>query len=134
MNVRVAGIGALVGALITAPLMALLYLGAQVAGLPFAPFDLFNWLARVLSGDIIAVGVGAIVTVIATLNLGETSSTAKLIEQLAALVMFLSLGVGAGLLFFVVQYARRAKQGLPLFDFLAPPGSPTESMANPIHP
>lgn len=112
MNVRVAGIGALVGVLITAPLMALLYLGAQVVGLPFAPFDLFNWLARVLSGDIIAVGVGAIVTVIATLNLGETSSTAKLIEQLAALVMFLSLGVVAGLLFFVVQRVRQAKQGI----------------------
>ena len=31
-------------------------------------------------------------------------------------------------------YARRAKQGLPLFDLLGPPRLSTEAMANSMHP
>ena len=31
-------------------------------------------------------------------------------------------------------YARRAKQGLPLFDILPSPVSPAETLANPVHP
>jgi len=45
--------GALIVALITAPLMGLLYVGEQLADLPFPPFDLFDWLARTLPGDVI---------------------------------------------------------------------------------
>jgi len=31
-------------------------------------------------------------------------------------------------------YSQRAKQGLPLFDLLAPPPSATERMVNSMHP
>ncbi|MFC1959886.1 molybdopterin-dependent oxidoreductase [Chloroflexota bacterium] len=112
MTGKVAGVGAMVGGLITAPLMAILYLGAQVAGLPFAPFDLFNLVARILPGDILALGVSSMVSVIGALNLGETSSTAKIIEQLMALALFWGLGVLAGSLFFVVQHARQTEKGI----------------------
>ena len=42
------GAGALAGALVAAPLIAVSYLADQVADLPFVPFDLFDWMATVL--------------------------------------------------------------------------------------
>src|SRR5512140_2298762 len=74
-------LGALLGALTILPTIALDYLGAQVAGLPFVPFDVFDWLARVLPGGIITVGIDTMVTVIRTLGLGPISATAKSMEQ-----------------------------------------------------
>jgi DMSO/TMAO reductase YedYZ molybdopterin-dependent catalytic subunit len=76
--------------------MALLYLGQQLAGLPFVPFDLFDWLARVLPGSLVTAGIEAIVTLVGALNLGATDATAKLIEQLLALGLFVGAGVGLG--------------------------------------
>lgn len=78
------------------PVMALLYLGEQLARLPFVPYDLFDWLARVLPGDVITLGIDAIVRLIALLNLGSTGESAKTIEQLIALVQFVGLGVVLG--------------------------------------
>ena len=48
--------GALLGTLTSLPVIALSYLGEQFADLPFIPFDLFDWLARVLPGNIITLG------------------------------------------------------------------------------
>ena len=42
--------GILVGALLSAPLVAAFYLGWKLGGLPFVPFDLFDWIARELPG------------------------------------------------------------------------------------
>jgi len=72
--------GALLGGLTSLPVMALWYLGEQLAGLPFVPFDVFDWLARTLPGDVITLGIDAIVRTIDTLNLGATSTAAKTIE------------------------------------------------------
>ena len=80
--------GLILGALTTLPLIVLFYLGEQIAGLPFVPFDIFDWMARILPGDVITLGIDGIVTVIDTFNLGSTSTTAKLIEQLMALVFY----------------------------------------------
>lgn len=92
--------GALAGALLTAPLMALLYLAEQVAGLPFTPFDAFDWMARTLPGDVIGKSIETMINVIRDLHLGETSSTAKRIESFSALAMFLGGGVVAGAILF----------------------------------
>ena len=47
-----------------------------------APFAITDWLARNLPGDIITnFAIDPMVTLIETLNLGETSGTAKTIEQ-----------------------------------------------------
>lgn len=85
--------------LITLPLMALLYLAEQSAELPFVPFDLFDWIARTLPGDVITQGIDTMVEAIDRLNLGETSSAAKTLETIFALLTFLGLGavLGAGL-------------------------------------
>jgi DMSO/TMAO reductase YedYZ molybdopterin-dependent catalytic subunit len=105
-------VGGVVGLMLTAPLVAVLYLGAQAGGLPFVPFDVFNGLARVLPGEVITLGIDSIVSLISGLDLGETSSTAKTIEQLMALLLFLLTGAGGTALFFVVQQSRQAKSGL----------------------
>lgn len=89
-------VGVLVGGLTTLALTAILYLGTQLATLPFVPFDLFDWLARVLPGDVVTLGIDTIVNIIIALNLGSTSETAKLIEQTAAVVLFVAAGAGAG--------------------------------------
>ncbi len=80
--------GGLVGGLLSLPLMALLYVGEQIASLPFTPFQLFDWLARTLPGDIITLGIDAVVEFIIFFNLGPTSDAAKLIEQLQAIALF----------------------------------------------
>lgn len=90
-----------VGLLVTIPLMAVLFAASRLAGLPFSPFDLFNWIARILPGNVITLGIDAIVALIGGLGLGETSSTAKLIEQIMALAAFLVAGVGYGAASFV---------------------------------
>ncbi len=89
-------------ALLTAPLMAVLYLADHVAGLPFAPYDAFDWLARTLPGDVIGKTIETMVTVIRDFNLGETSSTAKKIETINALVLFFVGGVVAGVVLWAI--------------------------------
>lgn len=119
------GFGAVLGGILVIPLMALLFLGERFAQLPFVPFDLFDWMARVLPGDLITFGIDTLVSV--TLALGfSTSDTAKLAEQALALVMFVGIGVVLGGV--VALLARRMDQpasrigafvGLALFLFFA---------------
>ena len=70
--------GALVGGLTSIPMIALMYLGLQVARLSFVPFDFFDWLARILPGEVITTSIDLIVRTISILNLGDTSRSAKL--------------------------------------------------------
>ncbi len=88
--------GALLGGLTSLPVLALLYLGEQLASLPFVPFDLFDWLARVLPGNVITAGIDALVQLITVLNLGPTSVAAKRIEQASALLLFVACGAVLG--------------------------------------
>ncbi len=94
--------GALLALLLTLSLMAALYLADRAAGLPFVPFDLFDWIARRLPGDVITRGIDTMVALINDLSLGETSSTAKTLETLMALALFLAGGGVAGTLLFAV--------------------------------
>jgi DMSO/TMAO reductase YedYZ molybdopterin-dependent catalytic subunit len=88
--------GALIGALLTAPLIAAFYLGWKLAGLPFAPFEVFDWVTRMLPGSIVTAGIDTLVKVIAALNLGSTDAAAKSAEQLMAIAGFLVAGAIAG--------------------------------------
>ena len=90
------GLGALLGGLTSLPVLALLYLGELLASLPFVPFDLFDWLARVLPGGVITAGIDALVRLIAALNLGPTSVVAKRVEQASALLLFVGGGALLG--------------------------------------
>lgn len=90
--------GAFIGGMTSLPVMAILYLGNQLMMLPFVPFDAFDWLARVLPGDIITIGIDGIVSLITAFNLGDTSQTAKAIEQFMAIVLFILFGAVLGIL------------------------------------
>ena len=108
-------IGALAGLLLTAALIALFYLASQF-GLPFVPFDLFDWLARILPGAVITFGIDLIVNLIATLNLGSTSSAAKTAEQTLAVLGPWIIGILAGGLLFI--FLRRKSERLNLIPGL----------------
>ncbi len=105
--------GALAGALLTAPLMALLYLAYQIGDIPFAPYDAFEWISRVLPGKIVIHTIETMVKLINKLDLGATDTTAKTLEKLMALATFFGGGVVAGVVLFVLmgRFARNL-QGL----------------------
>jgi DMSO/TMAO reductase YedYZ molybdopterin-dependent catalytic subunit len=76
------------------------------AGLPFAPFDLFDWVARTLPGPIVTAGIDATVAVSRVLHVGSMSATAKTAEQAAAVGGLLLTGVvGGAALFGVLRFS-----------------------------
>ena len=83
MKIRRPGIvgGLFVAAMLTAALIGIFFFAWRTAGLPFVPFDFFDWQTRVLPGRILAFGIGSMVTVIRALKLGPTAATAKTAEQ-----------------------------------------------------
>lgn len=108
MKLRTFGWGALVGALLTAPVIAVMYLADQLAGLPFAPFDLFNWIAGLLPGPVITFGIDLMIDTLLLLGI-DVADTAKLAEQGMAVGVFLLSGALAGAVFYAVLDARRAE-------------------------
>ena len=88
-------VGVILGALNGLPFIALDYLGRQWAGLPFVPYDVFDWLARVLPGRTISVGIDTMVRLITAVGAGPIDSAAKRIEQLLGVAIVVA---GAGLL------------------------------------
>src|SRR6516165_3147958 len=99
--------GLLAASLVTMALIGTLFFGWSVAGLPFVPFDVFDWTTRVLPGSLIAFGIGTMVTVIRALNLGPTSETAKLAEQTTAIAGLFVTGVIGGTVLFAILGALR---------------------------
>lgn len=91
--------GALAGGLLTAPLVAVLYLGDVVAGLPFLPFDLFDWITRVMPGPLVTFGIDLMIDTLLLLNI-NVADTAKTAEQIMAIIMFVVLGAVTGAIFF----------------------------------
>ncbi len=102
-------IGALIGAFLTAPLIAVFYLAWTLFGAPFVPFNVFDWTSRALPGAVLTVGIDSMVKLIHLLRLGDTASAAKTAEQTIAIVVFLVAGIVAGVLFFAVVRAWRAR-------------------------
>ena len=91
--------GALSGSLVTASLMGIIYLADQLAGLPFVPFDLFDWITRVLPGPLVTFGIDAMIDTMRLVGI-SVAATAKTAEQVIAVLQFFFLGVVAGVLFF----------------------------------
>ncbi|MCA9993539.1 MAG: hypothetical protein KDE29_21305, partial [Anaerolineales bacterium] len=108
---RTLGLGALLGGLLTAPLIGLMYLANQLAELPFVPFDFFDWMTRVLPGGLITFGIDTMINLMLFLNINVADS-AKTAEQLVAVLQFWVGGVVAGILFFALLGSRRVKATL----------------------
>ena len=86
-------IGALVGALLTLPLTAILFAADMLLGLPFIPFDLFDFVSRLLPGALLTFGIDMMVDMIISFNMGEVSAAAKTAEQLMGLGAFVASGI-----------------------------------------
>lgn len=78
-------LAAVLGALTSLPLLAFAFAGSVLFGLPFFPFDVFDWLARVLPGWMITPVIDALVALFNSLRLGPTATLAKVAEQAMAL-------------------------------------------------
>jgi DMSO/TMAO reductase YedYZ molybdopterin-dependent catalytic subunit len=101
-----------VASTVTMALVGVLFFAWRVAGLPFVPFDLFDWVTRRVPGRIIAFSIRTMVSVIRALHLGSTSDTAKLAEQLMAVTGLFVAGVVGGALLFVILGAARGRYGV----------------------
>ena len=93
------GTGALTGALLTAPLMGVMILADELAGLPFIPYDLFDWVTRVLPGAVVTFGIDVMIDTMRLLGISVADS-AKTAEKVLAIVQFFFMGVVGGALFF----------------------------------
>jgi DMSO/TMAO reductase YedYZ molybdopterin-dependent catalytic subunit len=91
-------LGGVAGGLTALTVAALAYLGNRFAGLPFFPFDLFDWVTRILPGRLVIATIELMVKVLDALHLGPTSVVAKQAEQSIAILQFLLGGVVLGLL------------------------------------
>jgi DMSO/TMAO reductase YedYZ molybdopterin-dependent catalytic subunit len=95
-------IGAALGALTSLTLIGLLSLGDSLFGFPFVPYDIFDWMARVLPGALIRAVIATMVTIITLvqgfLPIGDTSTVAKTAEQTIAIFQLIAGGAIFGAL------------------------------------
>ncbi len=117
------GYGALAGALISAPLVGLMFLVDKLLDLPFVPFALFDWIATVTPGPLITFGIDMMIEALLLFNL-SVAAAAKTSEQIAAVIMVFGIGVVASAIFFAVMRSRPpAPTGVssPLADIFSRP-------------
>jgi DMSO/TMAO reductase YedYZ molybdopterin-dependent catalytic subunit len=94
--------GAFVGALLTTALVAVSYCGWKVAGLPFAPFDVFDWIVRVLPGGFVSAAIDASVLIARALGADSIASAAKTADQVMAVGGAIAAGTLLGALLFAL--------------------------------
>ena len=99
---RALWVGAGLGLLSSIAVIALLYWAEQIYALPFVPFDIFDWMSRVLPGGLIAFVISTMVSIISFfqgfLPIGDTSTVAKAAEQTIAILQVVGGGVFFGLI------------------------------------
>jgi len=103
--------GGLVGLLLTAPLLALFFLGERLVGLSLVPLDFFDFIVPYIPGGLITFVIDIMVDSIIAIGLGEDVDTvAKLVEQSMAFAMLLGVGAVVGAVFFALgeNFANRA--------------------------
>ena len=108
MKIKHIGMGALIGALLTAPQLAILFLGNRLAALPFVPFDIFDWMTPLLPGALITFGIDRMIDLLLLLGL-DVADTAKTAEQTIAISMYFILGVLTGIIFYTLLKMRQAQ-------------------------
>ena len=93
--------GALAGVLLAAPMTALMYLADKWLDLSFPPFDVFDWIARVLPGPVITFGIDLMIDALRLIGV-SVADTAKTAEQAIAILLFLAGGVVAAVIVFAL--------------------------------
>lgn len=102
------GYGALAGALLTAPLIALLYLVHKLVGLPYLPFDFFDWMTRLLPGSMVTFGIDMMIDTIRFFGVG-VAGAARTAERVIAVIQLFLMGVAGGVIFFAIFRLRDAR-------------------------
>lgn len=90
------GIG--LGALISLPVSAISFLGSQVAGLPFLPFNLYDFFTRILPRLMVLVGIDRLLQgsqQVTTPNMGAINA---LLQPLIAVLLLALIGAVFGLI------------------------------------
>jgi DMSO/TMAO reductase YedYZ molybdopterin-dependent catalytic subunit len=99
--------GLVAGALLTAALIAVSYSAWRAAGLPFLPFDVFDWIVQALPGFMVTLGIDSMISLFGALGLGTTAGGAKAAGQtMAILGMWLAGAVAGGCLFKLLRLWR----------------------------
>ena len=104
------GLGALVGGLLMAPIVSVMYLADKWLDLSFAPFDVFDWVGRILPGPVVTFGIDLMIDSLQMLGL-NVAGTAKTAEQILAVLMFLIAGVVATIIVYGAVERRPAGSG-----------------------
>ncbi|MDA1095789.1 MAG: molybdopterin-dependent oxidoreductase [Chloroflexi bacterium] len=95
------GAGTLTGAFLAAPLIAIIYLADQLVGMPFIPFDLFDWVARVLPGPLVTFGLDLMIDLLNLFGLSVAAS-AKTAERMLGIGLFFMLATSVAAVYFSV--------------------------------
>jgi DMSO/TMAO reductase YedYZ molybdopterin-dependent catalytic subunit len=95
--------GGLVSLLLTAALTAVHFLASQLIGTSFIPYDFFNWMTRVLPGDLITFGIDAMIDTMLALGLSVVD-LAKTAERASAVLQFVGLAIVLGAVVFAVLH------------------------------
>ena len=95
-------LGLVAGLIFTAPLIGIMYIADQLANLPFLPFDLFDWIARVTPGALLTFGIDMMIDTLRFFGGAEAVTNAKIAERIMAVAMFGAIGLGIGLVFFAL--------------------------------
>lgn len=101
----------LIGAGLTAPLIAVMYLAAELTTLPFIPADFLSWLRNVLPTVMTSVPLDLSIALLLLLGL-DVDQTIVAVGQAAAVLLFFLLGLVVTGLFFALMKRRLAWRGL----------------------
>jgi hypothetical protein len=120
--------------------MGIMFAADELVGLPFLPYDLFDWVTRVLPGPIVTFGIDMMIDTMRLLNISGAYA-AKTAEKAISIIQFFLMEVVAGGLFFAFRGLRRDQpdvgtglsicvfSGLPMIAIsLAIDGSTVESI------
>jgi DMSO/TMAO reductase YedYZ molybdopterin-dependent catalytic subunit len=88
------------GILLTVTLTAVSFAGWKLAGLPFAPFDIFDWIVRLLPGAVVTAAIETSVALGRTFGVTNISTAAKAGDQALAIAMLLVVGGVSGAVLF----------------------------------
>ena len=100
--------GAFIGGLLMIPIIALSFLGQQIAGFPFVPSILFAFGRDNAPGEFVPRVIQLMSNTIISLNIGRVDVVAKQVEFFLEWTTLLVLGIVAGAIFFAVM--RRMQQ------------------------
>ena len=88
--------------MLTTALVAVSFLGWKTVGLPFAPFDIFDWIVRLLPGGVVTFAIEASVAISRLFGVTNIGAAAKAGDQILAIAGVLATGAASGAVLFAL--------------------------------